>query len=52
MALPVNNKGKGKAGAKNQPNAAGGSKFIVKPTSKVVGGGGKKMVKTGGTRGS
>jgi|GEM_PF-2074716 len=51
MALPVNNKGKGKAVGKNQP-ATGGSKFIAKPTSKVTGGGGKKMVKTGGSRGS
>ncbi|MDH7462464.1 hypothetical protein QEG73_14285 [Chitinophagaceae bacterium 26-R-25] len=50
MALPVNNKGKGKAVGKNQP-AANGSKFIAKPTSKVSGGG-KKVVKTGGSRGS
>lgn len=51
MALPVNNKGKGKTGSKNQNNM-GGSKFIAKPTSKVASGGGKKMVKTGGSRGS
>ncbi|HTJ13238.1 MAG TPA: hypothetical protein VL547_14480 [Dinghuibacter sp.] len=51
MSLPVNNKGKGKKDSKGPGGAAGGSKFISKPTSKATGGG-KKIMKTGGTRGS
>lgn len=50
MSLPVNNKGKGKKDAKGPVNGAG-SKFITKPTSKATGGA-KKIMKTGGTRGS
>ena len=51
MSLPVNNKGKGKQGGKNNSAGAGGSKFITKATAKAVGGN-KKIMKTGGTRGS
>lgn len=51
MSLPVNNKGKGKKDGKNSAGGAGGSKFISKATAKAAGGG-KKIMKTGGTRGS
>ena len=52
MSLPTNNKDAGKGGSKNPkgPMASGGSKFIAKPKS--GGAGGKKPVKTGGSRGS
>jgi hypothetical protein len=50
MSLPVNNKGKGKKDGKGA-GAAGSSKFIVKANAKAVGGA-KKIMKTGGTRGS
>ena len=51
MSLPTNNKGAEKGTGKNQKGSmgAGGSKFIAKPKG---GGGGKKPVKTGGSRGS
>ncbi|WP_158559236.1 hypothetical protein [Deminuibacter soli] len=55
MSLPTNNKGKGKPAAKSQGGAmSGGSKFINKPGKAAgpAGGGGKKMIKTGGSRGS
>jgi hypothetical protein len=53
MSLPTNNKGKGKQTGKT-PNASvpGGSKFISKPGKAAGAGGGKKMIKTGGSRGS
>jgi hypothetical protein len=51
MSLPVNNKGKGKQNGKNASGSAGGSKFITKANAKAVGGA-KKIMKTGGTRGS
>lgn len=54
MSLPTNNKGKGKQTGKSQSNLmGGGSKFISKPgKASPGGGGGKKIVKTGGARGS
>lgn len=52
MSLPTNNKGKGKQAGKNQNNPAGGSKFITKPGKLAPGGANKKIMKTGGTRGS
>ena len=52
MSLPTNNKSNGGKGGKTPKNtAAGGSKFITKPASKVTGAA-KKPVKTGGSRGS
>jgi hypothetical protein len=51
MSLPTNNKSNSNKGNKTPKNAAGGSKFITKPASKSAGGG-KKPVKTGGSRGS
>lgn len=50
MSLPVNNKGKGKQAGKNAA-ANNGSKFITKPSNKASGAP-KKIMKTGGTRGS
>lgn len=51
MSLPTNNKETGKSAGKNPkgPMATGGSKFISKAKA---GSGGKKPVKTGGSRGS
>lgn len=53
MSLPVNNKNSGKPGSKG-PKGGGmmGSKFIAKPGGAKAIGGGKKPVKTGGSRGS
>jgi hypothetical protein len=51
MSLPVNPKGKGKQAGKNASGNSGGSKFITKPSSKATGAP-KKIMKTGGTRGS
>ncbi|MEN9686613.1 MAG: hypothetical protein RLZZ28_2399 [Bacteroidota bacterium] len=53
MSLPVNNKNNGKSGGKG-PKGGGlqGSKFIAKPGVLKGAGGGKKPVKTGGSRGS
>jgi hypothetical protein len=49
-----NNKKNDKKGKKNTNNMMGGagSKFIAKPGGKLAGGQGKKITKTGGTRGS
>ncbi len=53
MALPVNNKNGGKPGGKGPKGGPGGnSKFISKPSASKPMGGGKKPVKTGGSRGS
>lgn len=52
MALPVNNTNSGKPGGKGQKGNAGGSKFIAKPSASKPMGGGKRPVKTGGSRGS
>jgi hypothetical protein len=52
MSLPTNNKGKGKQTGKNPNNAQGGSKFISKPGKAAGAGTNKKIVKTGGSRGS
>lgn len=50
MALPVNDKNKGKAGKKNVKQNVQSSKFIAKPAGNSSGG--VKIKKTGGTRGS
>lgn len=54
MSLPTNNKGKDKQAGKNPAGPAGGSKFITKPgkASSSSAGNNKKIVKTGGSRGS
>ncbi len=52
MALPVNNKNGGKAGSKGPKGGPQGSKFIAKPNAAKPMGGGKKPIKTGGSRGS
>ncbi|MFL9484620.1 hypothetical protein ACI6Q2_17695 [Chitinophagaceae bacterium LWZ2-11] len=52
MSLPVNNKGKDKGIGKSKSNNIGGSKFIAKPGKAAIGGSNKKVVKTGGSRGS
>ncbi|HEY1017594.1 MAG TPA: hypothetical protein VGE25_01245 [Sediminibacterium sp.] len=52
MALPVNNKNSGKPGSKSTKGGLQGSKFIAKPNAAKPMGGGKKPIKTGGSRGS
>jgi hypothetical protein len=52
MSLPVNNKNNGKSGSKFVKPGAQSSKFIAKPGGSKAGGGGKKPIKTGGSRGS
>ena len=52
MSLPVNNKNNGKPGSKNAKGGLQGSKFIAKPNAAKAMGGGKKTIKTGGSRGS
>lgn len=52
MSLPVNNKNSGKAGSKGPKGGLQGSKFIAKPSGAKAIGGGKKPIKTGGSRGS
>jgi len=52
MSLPVNNKNSGKPGSKGAKGGLQGSKFIAKPNAAKPMGGGKKPIKTGGSRGS
>jgi hypothetical protein len=53
MSLPTNNKNNGKPGSKGPKGGMGqGSKFIAKPSGAKAIGGGKKPIKTGGSRGS
>ena len=52
MSLPVNNKNAGKSGNKMTKPGGQNSKFIVKPGGSKASGGGKKPIKTGGSRGS
>ena len=52
MSLLNQDKGKGKKGKKEKPQAQGGSKFIQKTAAKAQGGGGQKPHKAGGSRGS
>lgn len=54
MSLPTNNKGKDKNTGKNSAGPGGSSKFITKPgkANTSSAGAGKKIVKTGGSRGS
>jgi len=52
MSLPVNNKKNGKSGNTSTKPGAQSSKFIAKPGASKASGGGKKPIKTGGSRGS
>jgi hypothetical protein len=52
MGLPVNNKNSNKSGKKGHAQGAQNSRFIPKPGAAKSSGGGKKMIKTGGSRGS
>jgi hypothetical protein len=52
MSLPVNNKNNSKGGKKVNVPGAQNSRFIPKPGAAKSSGGGKKMIKTGGSRGS
>ncbi|MFN4973964.1 MAG: hypothetical protein ACK5GV_01830 [Bacteroidota bacterium] len=52
MGLPVNNKNSGKSGKKGTIPGVQNSRFIPKPGAAKASGGGKKMIKTGGSRGS
>jgi hypothetical protein len=52
MSLPVNPKNNGKQGGKSKGGFPSNSKFITKPGGAKPMGGGKKPIKTGGSRGS
>jgi hypothetical protein len=52
MSLPVNNKNNNKSGKKGNVPGSQNSRFIPKPGAAKSSGGGKKMIKTGGSRGS
>lgn len=51
MGFHINDKKDNKKGGKSAKNILAGSKPASK-SGKAAGGGGKKMIKTGGTRGS